>query len=145
MSGDIFFSFFSFFITKDRIPLVIQQVKGAIMISITNLYETIFTSDINDVSINDQLMDQSVLFRYYFIKALKIVDFTRFIAFAANSTKSLQYSKKEIFHSILTLYGQDEYSLEYCHKPEEGLPKLSEFITLAASIKSSLESTTQIV
>ena len=113
------------------------------MISITNLYEAIFTSDINDVSINDQLMDQSVLFRYYFIKALKIVDFTRFIAFAANSTKSLQYSKKELFHSILTLYGEDEYSLKYCHKPEEGLPKLSEFITLATSIKSSLESTTQ--
>ena len=142
MSGDVLF-FALFFIIKDRIPLVIQQVKGAIMISITNLYETIFVSDINDVSINDQLMDQSVLFRYYFIKALKIVDFVRFIAFAANSTKSLQYSKKELFHSILTLYGEDEYSLKYCHKPEEGLPKLSEFITLATSIKSSIGSTTQ--
>ena len=38
---------------------------------------------------------------------------------------------------------EDEYSLKYCHKPEEGLPKLSEFITLATDIKSSLESTTQ--
>ena len=113
------------------------------MISITNLYKAIFTSDINDVYVNDQLMEQSVLYRYYFIKALKIVDFTRFMAFAANSTKSLQYSKKELFHSILTLYGEDEYSLKYCHKPEEGLPKLSEFITLATSIKSSIGSTTQ--
>ena len=113
------------------------------MISPTDLYETIFTSDVNDVSINDQLMNESVLFRYYFIKALKIVDFTRFMAFVANSTKSLQYSKKELFHSILTLYREDEYSLKYCHKPEEGLPKLSEFITLATDIKSSLESTTQ--
>ena len=115
------------------------------MISITNLYETIFASDINDVSINDQLMDQSVLFRYYFIKALKIVDFTRFIAFATNSTKSLQYSKKELFHSILTLYREDEYSLKYCHKPEEGLPKLPEFIAFATNIKSSIGSTTQTV
>ena len=115
------------------------------MISPADLYEAIFTSDINDVPINDQLMGQSVLFRYYFIKALKIVDSPRFIAFATNSTKSLQYSKKELFHSILTLYGEDEYSLKYWHKPEEGLPKLSEFITLAANIKSSLESTTQIV
>ena len=48
------------------------------MISPTDLYETIFTSDVNDVSINDQLMERSVLYRYYFIKALKIVDFTRF-------------------------------------------------------------------
>ena len=115
------------------------------MISPTDLYETIFTSDVNDVSINDQLMDESVLFRYYFIKALKSVDFTRFMAFVANSTKSLQYGKKELFHSILTLYREDEYSLKYCHKPEEGLPKLSEFITLATDIKSSLESTTQTV
>ena len=115
------------------------------MISPTDLYEAIFTSDTNDVYVNDQLMEQSVLYRYYFIKALKIVDFTRFMAFAANSTKSLQYSKKELFHSILTLYGEDEYSLKYFHKPEEGLLKLSEFITLATSIKSSIELATQTV
>ena len=115
------------------------------MIFPTDLYEAVFTSDTNDVYVNDQLMEQSVLYRYYFVKALKIVDSTRFMAFAANSTKSLQYSKKELFHSILTLYGEDEYSLKYCHKPEEGLPKLSEFITLATSIKSSIESTTQTV
>ena len=115
------------------------------MISTTNLYEAIFTSDVDDASINDQLMGQSVLFRYYFIKALKIVDFPRFMAFATNSTKSLQYSNKELFHSILTLYGEDEYSLKYCHKPEEGLPKLSEFIAFATNIKSSIEPTTQIV
>ena len=95
-----------------------------------------FFSGQYDAELNRALMTEcSVLRRYYYLKALKEVNIDRYMSFARYAATASGFKPKEIFHSILSLYGASEDDLQYCHKPEDGLPKLQDYIEIAKETK----------
>jgi hypothetical protein len=79
------------------------------------------------------LKEASVLRQYYYIKALKVVDIDRFFDFAEN-VKNVTSVHKELMHNVLSLYGQCGYDLQCCHRPEDGLPKLGDYVSIAEEV-----------
>jgi len=94
-----------------------------------------FKSGQYDQELNYFLMTEcSVLRRYYYLKALKQVDMSRYRSFANYTATAPGFKFKEIFLSILSLYGKTEDDLHYCHRPEEGLDKLQKYIDIAKEV-----------
>jgi hypothetical protein len=79
------------------------------------------------------LEEASVLRQYYYIKAFKVVDIDRFLDFAKN-VRDVTPTYNELLRNVLSLYGQHEDDLQHCHKPEDGLPKLADYISIAKEV-----------
>jgi len=91
-----------------------------------------FYSGQYDAELNRALLTEaSVLRQYYYLKALKETNTKRYAEFAKYTAKAPGFKPKQVFHSILTLYGETEDDLAYLHRPENGLTKLQDYIKLA--------------
>ena len=102
---------------------------------ITDIYNTMkinIQSGAGHLS-TDAIMELPLTSQFYFIKALAIVNWDLHIELAGQSTNSIMYPNKGLYHNILSMYGSTPDTNLYSNGTTV-LPALQKYIDIAKTI-----------